>query len=310
MALLIYDYLLNVNKEVTLMWPMRFGFVKILFFLTRYMPFVDVTLVLYYQLKENITAQTCERLYTSAGWMIVIGISIAEAILVVRTWAIWGQGKRMACILAAVFVVCLTPVLVIEHIFLQSVAFSPHPGRATPGCLLSGGSSIIAVSFAIVILFETFVLILTLIKGVQHYRWGGYRGVVAVFYRDGVLFYLYLLGMSVINLIVIVAAPRDLADMLAILQRVLHSCLSARVLLNLREAGRREVNPSFNSLPLRVIRFASTTMNTSTSTDTPNTTTASGSLPGPDGALPASSSLQSKLEEHEVTSASSSVIVI
>jgi len=258
-ALLVYDFILTFQSEVTLIWPSKWNVVKVLFFLTRYLPFIDMSLVLFYQTKTNIDVQTCQMTYFPAGWLIVVGITIAEIILMVRTWAIWGRSRRIAIFLGVACASALIPVLVIEHYFLKSLVFSPYPNPATPGCLLTAGSPVIAVSFIIVILFETFVLILTLIKGVQHYRVAGNRGFVAVLYRDGILFYIYLFIISLVNLIVIVTAPRELADILAIFQHVLHSCLSARILLNLREARQRETRPtSLNSTPLQHLEFDTT----------------------------------------------------
>ncbi len=80
-----HDYFLTLNAEVSLIWPSRFNFVKVLFLLTRYMPFVDVSLVLYCessnvvfcqiettkdildQLREDISAETCRQVYTPTG---------------------------------------------------------------------------------------------------------------------------------------------------------------------------------------------------------------------------------------------------
>ncbi|KAK7682860.1 hypothetical protein QCA50_014246 [Cerrena zonata] len=256
-ALLVYDYLLTFNVEKSLIWPSRWNIMKVLFLLTRYLPFVDVTLVLFYQLKTNISVETCRATYFPAGWFIVLGIMVAEIILTIRTWAIWGRSKRIGIILGVSALVAIIPTLYIEKVFLDSLVFSPYPSPATPGCLLTAGNPIIAASFVIVILFETLVLTLTLIKGVQHYRIASGRGFVSVLYRDGVVFYIYLFGISVVNLIVIVAAPRDLANLLAIFQRVMHSLLSARVLMNLREANQREYAlAGMQSSPLQHLSFS------------------------------------------------------
>ncbi|KAI0078056.1 hypothetical protein K474DRAFT_1594777, partial [Panus rudis PR-1116 ss-1] len=150
----VYDYLLTVNSEVELIWPSRWNPIKILFLLTRYLPFVDVTLVLFYQLKPNISIRTCELTYQPAGWLIVIGIAVAEIILVVRTWAIWGRSKRIALILGIAAVLGLTPTLVIESIFLNSLECTSCLPILS-WCLLTAGNPVIAVSFVIVILFET-----------------------------------------------------------------------------------------------------------------------------------------------------------
>lgn len=76
----------------------------------------------------------------SLSGLIVIGIIIAEStwmllgeegptltriyspvILVVRTWAIWGRGKRIGYALLAASILAVVPVLVIENIFLKSI---------------------------------------------------------------------------------------------------------------------------------------------------------------------------------------------
>ena len=36
-----------MDLELTLIWPSKFSFIKLLYFLTRYSSFIDVTLVLY-----------------------------------------------------------------------------------------------------------------------------------------------------------------------------------------------------------------------------------------------------------------------
>lgn len=42
-----YDYLLTFSRELALVWPTEWNLIKVLFFLTRYTPLVDVTIVLY-----------------------------------------------------------------------------------------------------------------------------------------------------------------------------------------------------------------------------------------------------------------------
>jgi len=70
-------------------------------------------------------------------------------------------------------------------------------------------------------------------------------------------------GISVINLAVGIKAPSYLANGLVALQRVGHSVLSARVLINLREAGTCEtettgVISTHNSYQFRIFAFVQT----------------------------------------------------
>jgi len=241
-TLLVWEYIVTLSSEITLVWPSRWGLLKILFILTRYLPFVDVPGILYTRLKPSITVGECSNAFKFTGWLMVFGIVIAEVILVVRTWAIWGRTRFMAICLASVFTLCVVPVIYIESVYLDSVSFTPIPSS---GCFVSQGSTLIGIDFIIIITFESFVLVLTLIKGVKHYRHFGVHGCLSVLYRDGILFFVYLLGISVINLAVAVVAPSDLANGLVTLQRVIHATVSARVLINLREAHSTEETSNF-----------------------------------------------------------------
>ncbi|KAL4253247.1 hypothetical protein ABKN59_004733 [Abortiporus biennis] len=243
-TILFYDCILTFNNEATLIWPTKLNLVKVLFFLTRYMAFIDVTLVLFYQLAPGVSIATCQWAYTASGWFIIAGIIVAEIILVVRTWAIWGRKNYVAIALGIATTVFIMPCLIIEDIFLRSIEFSPVLDPRIPGCIVSSGNSIVAVEFILSIVFETFVLILTLIKGIQHFRISGSHSFLGILYRDGILFYIYILAISVTNLLVIVTTPRGLATTLALIQRVLHSCLSSRLLINLKRAGSRDPNIS------------------------------------------------------------------
>ncbi|PFH53279.1 hypothetical protein AMATHDRAFT_45557 [Amanita thiersii Skay4041] len=46
-TVLIYDYLLTVHLEEALIWSSNWSYIKVLFLINRYLPFVDITLGLY-----------------------------------------------------------------------------------------------------------------------------------------------------------------------------------------------------------------------------------------------------------------------
>jgi len=90
----------------------------------------------------------------------------------------------------------------------------------------------------LVMLFETVVLVLTCIRAIRHFRKGS-SGLITVIYRDGLLFYLCLFAFSAGNVIVLILVPPQYANVITTPQRAMHSIVSARLLLNLREAGAR-----------------------------------------------------------------------
>lgn len=252
LALLVWDYFITLKSEVSLVWPSKWGAVKFLFFLTRYLAFVDVSCILYMRLKPFITVHECTNAFKVAGWLMLVGIVTAEVILLIRTWAIWDRSRSVGIFLTVALSCCVIAVIYIEATYLNSVIFISDTFN---GCFVLQGNAIIGFDFVIIIIYESLVLAFTLIRGIGHYRrYGGGQGCFAVLYRDGILFYGCLLGISIINLAVGIIASSYLANGLVALQRVGHSVLSARVLINLRQAC--EVDTSITSgASLSICRF-------------------------------------------------------
>lgn len=62
----VYDYFITFEREVEFIWPSKWTFIKTLFFVTRYSPFLDVTLDVF---REWHFAWYRE--YTSYSWSVV-----------------------------------------------------------------------------------------------------------------------------------------------------------------------------------------------------------------------------------------------
>ncbi|TCD65720.1 hypothetical protein EIP91_002296 [Steccherinum ochraceum] len=174
-------------------------------------------------------------------------IIIAEYILAVRTWAIWNRHKAVGICLLSLYCIAVVAACVVQGLFLKTLTFASSPSAAVPGCLLIGGNSAVGINFVIVIIVETAVVIF-IDANVSKVRLArSRRGVAYVLYRDGLIFYAYLLGISVINFISTLTFPSYAGDLLTGLQRVLHSCLTSRVILNLREASKRTDESIFSA---------------------------------------------------------------
>lgn len=239
-GLLIYDYCLTFEAEVRLIWSANWNLTKMLFVLTRYPVFADAAMVLYYLVGSNLSPHTCTVLYNVSAWTYLWGIGAAEAILILRTWAIWGRDKRVGISLAVLFLLLWVVNCYFMSTFLKSLRLAPGHAIAPfqNGCLPVGGNNILYVEFVVLMAFETLVLALTLLKGIQSLRRRNSPLMVSL-YRDGILFYIYLFVVSVSNVVVLLTAPPEYTNLLSALQRALHSIVSARLLLNLREASLR-----------------------------------------------------------------------
>ncbi|KAF8152304.1 hypothetical protein B0H34DRAFT_112122 [Crassisporium funariophilum] len=246
-TLLVYDLLCTLDQEVTYVWASPWSLGTVLFFLNRYLPFIDTFLSLNLKFSVN-TPEICLRHFTVVTWLILSGILTSEVILVLRTYALWERRRSILILLSVSSAVCFIPAIVITHLEIQSLRYVSSD---LPGCRLGAASPIIIVAYILLVLSETVMAVLTAIKAYRHLQFSQSPWVVQL-YQDGLLFYFYLLAISIANVLVPILAPvrpnsnefpenlkyflfcfvkRIFANWLATPQRVLHSVLCNRVLL-------------------------------------------------------------------------------
>ncbi|KAI5122261.1 hypothetical protein M0805_007125 [Coniferiporia weirii] len=244
-ALLVYDvFCVTFEEEVSLVWPSPWNYGKVIFFLNRYLPFVDTFLSLHLLLGKN-TDQECLLGFRAVTWLIVVGIFISELILMMRTYAFWGARRLILIILVTLGLAVFVPAIVAVQIEVSSYAYRAD----STGCTKTKASSpIIFVAFLLLIICETTIVILTLIVVRRDHR-RTRSPLVQQMYKDGLLYYIYLISFSIVNLLIAVAAPPDFANWLTTPQRVLHSLLCTRVLLHIRAHGTNSDEEVFTTQP-------------------------------------------------------------
>jgi len=252
-TVLCYDYLLTFDDERSLVWSSKWSIGKILFLLTRYSPFVDIILAIILETGTFRSAETCRSLYLTAVIVEVLGISFAEAILILRTWALWDHSRPIIISLSAGLTVAIALSGVLLALFLSSITFIVEEDI----CILTEASRAAAVAgvFVTVMLFETMVLILTAIKAWHHLRQPR-SDLATVIYRDGLCFFLFINLFSIANVLVLINSDHISPDLMLTLQRVMHSILSGRLLINLRQQVASPVTASEGKLENQVV-FAS-----------------------------------------------------
>ncbi|KAJ7362890.1 hypothetical protein DFH08DRAFT_1073794 [Mycena albidolilacea] len=235
-VILVFEYCLTFNLEVSLIWPSRWSLTKILYILSRYPAFFDVPLVLYY-LNPTVSIEHCAQINTAIAAGNVFGIAIAEAIFVLRTYALSGRQRTVLITFGTLYSVFLVATVSMMAIFLRNMIYSP-PLPHVPGCNLTGGPfTLVGLSFILVLLNETALMSYTLWIGVKTYRHTT-SPLVTTLYRDGVTYYVFLFLGSAANVAILIGAPKQLRELLNTPLRVLHSVLSTRALLHVRKAER------------------------------------------------------------------------
>ncbi|CAA7265648.1 unnamed protein product [Cyclocybe aegerita] len=210
-VIFLWDYLLTFGMEVRYIWPGKWTFVKIIFLIQRYVPFLDIMWYgMHVSFGSNLTNEFCTRVNYVGKGLMLLGFVCSEVVLVFRIWAVWNRHHIMTILLPILFAACWIPPTVFLVEFIRSVRFANTHGYPC--------------------------------------RQGFYRGHSTLFrtvYGEGIIYYFYLFALSTINILLnfnpSIAIPyRFLAVQMS---RSLHSILTSRVLLHIRaQTDRTEVH--------------------------------------------------------------------
>ncbi|KAJ6612284.1 hypothetical protein B0H10DRAFT_2053097 [Mycena sp. CBHHK59/15] len=258
-TILVFDYLLALELEVSLVWGSKWSLSRILFACARYPPFIDVPLVLWYSLTPNINIHDCLPIYSASSWGTFFGIAMAEAILLLRTHALMGRKPLVLILLGLQYVIIAGTTVVVLTLFLKSLKFGPPPLPSVVGCHAVDGSIILVVAFILVLFNETVLMVCTLWVGITSFR-HSHNLFIKTLYRDGITYFIFLFVLSAGNLGVLIWGPVELVDLFNTFLRVMHSVLSTRVILHVREAGRKRLTSTIDSLADPRFRIPGTTI--------------------------------------------------
>ncbi|KAF9456198.1 hypothetical protein BDZ94DRAFT_1276263 [Collybia nuda] len=228
-TVLCYDFICTFPQEVSYVWSRPCSIGTILFVLNRYLPFVDIILSLRVLTTVN-TPEQCYRQFMAITWFIIVGMTISQLILLIRTYAMWHLKRSITVLLVCVGFLTIIPAIIATHVELRSLKFGPTKGHRF-GCDIVQAKNVALVAYIAIFISETTIVILTMIKASQHLRHSSSSSWVFQLYRDGLIFYLYLLAVTIANAVVPVLAPPTFKGVLANPQRVLHSVLCTRVIL-------------------------------------------------------------------------------
>ncbi|KAF8659938.1 hypothetical protein AX16_001674 [Volvariella volvacea WC 439] len=199
-ALFVYDYALTIGMEVDLVWWSEWNVVKVLYLIQRYMPFADaIALTIWYK---------------SMAWMYIIGVAISEVVLTWRAWAVWNQDKRLTYALPIFFLALWAPNFWCMSHFLDNVILYSLPEQNLY-CLFEPKNRSLAICYILLSAYEACILALMLLPGIQNGLIALDSGLIKAVFRDGALFFVYLLVLSMVNVVVIFILPLSFVNMLS-----------------------------------------------------------------------------------------------
>ncbi|TFK63338.1 hypothetical protein BDN72DRAFT_328495 [Pluteus cervinus] len=241
----LYDLFLTLGLEIDLLWSSKWTLMKVLYLIQRYLPLIDMVItMMIWQFGEITDLRTCAKLLDGSSWSYLVGMTLSEIILTRRTLAVWGNTMKIRIGLFLFALGCILPLYLLLGEYHLNETFSYH-SIPVPGfyCFITGRSGLRSyLSWMLLAVYDIGLLILIAIPAFRAYKTGdaGRSTLFQVVYRDGVLYYLYTAGLSVLNVLVILDVQGNYASLLITsLERSLYSILASHVVLHIREQAYR-----------------------------------------------------------------------
>jgi len=231
---LMCDYIGFLSDEINYIWPAKWNFGKVLYFLIRYPVFFDTVLTIT-QIFDLTPNQRLE-VGIARTYLNHFGVEIVEAMLFLRTWIIWDRNKRIANILVTAYLFSFTTMGIL-------VVLSSEGQRYQDRSILFSASGkkgfFVYLSETILAGQETLIVALTIVKALQDRKFYGPQrqtSLASVLYRDALINYVYIIIlMNVVFLTVFQVASLQVA--LMCWQRIAHATLGTHTLLHIRKAN-------------------------------------------------------------------------
>ncbi|KAF9523028.1 hypothetical protein CPB83DRAFT_899154 [Crepidotus variabilis] len=224
---LSFDYILTFRREVELVWSRPPAMGTLLFVLSRYLPFVDLSLIVNTFTASN-TIKGCYVRIVASTWIQLLGISTAETILTLRTIAIWRRNPYIMAGLGLLNTVAFGSSIFFTFRYLQTVR--PAQRLGSTGCYLEYVDQVIFGDFIVVLICESVVVILTVVRALYYLR-NSNASWVHQLYRKGILYFIATLVFSLLN-VFLPLFLKDSSKRLLFIdpQRAAHSIFCNRVL--------------------------------------------------------------------------------
>jgi len=233
LALLVYDHLLTLDKEIEWMWTLQWRLPKLAFIFIRYV----ITPLLFLQSIPNfifpLPLSFCNAYnYYVWPWVPILTFVSTEVVLIIRVSALYGHHKHVVWPLRGFFLLTIMGQLITLGLFSRTwhtVLFY----KFLPGCWLWNFGKAIDNAWSVWLMTLSIECVLMLLTG---YKWLSYRNqmnnTIAVIARDSFAYFVIIFGCLVWNLADDVGAKVQVT--LLFPTQIISSIAAGRMMMNIR----------------------------------------------------------------------------
>jgi len=232
---LLYDWVLTFGEEVEFVWQQKMKIGSVLFLLNRYIPMIYLVISMNSYTNRAIREDKFCRAWIYLDiWIRVLCNGLINVLLLLRTWALWEKSRTILIFLSVLLMVCMLAASSQSLYSSLTIVQIPLLNSIRPCLFTVPNADFIYGSLVSCIVFDSAVLILTLVKAVPARQPDGLTPLITQLLKDGVQYFVVLFLIAIANIIMAGHVPPALATTLFTLYSVTTSTLGCRLILNLR----------------------------------------------------------------------------
>ncbi|KAJ8580280.1 hypothetical protein M405DRAFT_869595 [Rhizopogon salebrosus TDB-379] len=211
-AALLFDFCITFDSEVRWTWGRKWGFTRIAFVISRYLPLVSVGLMVCYAVEGTDGRLTnygkLAVVFYSCEYIHFLGAFASEVLLALRTYVFWGCDKRFLMVISVFGMATTAAILTIAGV--DSVQGAPDAIHWHRVLEEDRSASII---YGLMMFYELVLMSLTVYKRFKFYQRDN-SPLVATIYRDGVIYMLCIALVSLANCFFVFVLPSSFTPLL------------------------------------------------------------------------------------------------
>ncbi|PFH47500.1 hypothetical protein AMATHDRAFT_6680 [Amanita thiersii Skay4041] len=208
--------------------------------------------------------EACTVLMKIYTYGILTAIFTAEAVLTLRIWAIYLRSRTVGVMLLVIYSGITISVFITVGLLLDSIKFAGLPFPNGPTCFVVAADRKLVLVWFVLAAYDAFQCILLAYQAYRAFAYGGKSKLVNLIYKDGadktkaypvmrltlfayglrlligIIYYVCMMAMSMVGMIVILSLPPEYLRVTAGPTQIIHTSLTARVVLHARQLTARQ----------------------------------------------------------------------
>ncbi|KAJ7487915.1 hypothetical protein FB451DRAFT_1225912 [Mycena latifolia] len=259
-TVLLYDYVLTFEAEVTRYWGTSLTWGTLLFYVNRYSAlFGTMPVFVEYLMSTSHPDKVCRGLQMYHQYFALLSQILSAIILITRTYALYQRNKLVLALMVTVTVGAIISALVL--LLVGDFPNTLSPVLESLGCP-SASSHFLnrrqAAAWSGMLIFDVLIFSLTVRKSLKYGTRGG--SLFSLLFRDGAIYFGIMIASNASNIGTYTMGGPIISGSATTLTNILSSVMVSRLMLNLRDPSIRR--------PMR-----SRTTRASTTQDSPAITT-------------------------------------